>query len=144
MAGPIMGPVLGGIITDIVSWRWIFVLNLPLGAIALAGLGQVPATAEPSRETRIDGLGILLLVIGVGTLQLSLERSIGQTWPPSPEIIVEATIATLALLALAIRSIRAKFSLLRFEVFRNVHFTTSVFYKFILGEFVFTTIIFIP
>jgi MFS transporter, DHA2 family, multidrug resistance protein len=100
MAGPIMGPVLGGIITDIVSWRWIFVLNLPLGAIALAGLGQVPATAEPSRETRIDGLGILLLVIGVGTLQLSLERSIGQTWPPSPEIIVEATIAILALSAL--------------------------------------------
>jgi DHA2 family multidrug resistance protein len=79
MAGPILGPVLGGVITDLASWRWIFVLNLPLGAIAMAGLGHVPATGELSRETRIDGLGILLLVIGVGSLQLSLERSIGQT-----------------------------------------------------------------
>jgi len=71
MTGPILGPVLGGIITDLASWRWIFVLNLPLGVIAMAGLGQVPATWESSRETRIDGLGILLLVIGVGSLQLS-------------------------------------------------------------------------
>src|SRR6202045_986073 len=115
MAGPIMGPVLGGIITDLVSWRWIFVLNLPLGVIAMAGLGQVPATCESSRETRIDGLGILLLVIGVGSLQLSLERSIGQTWPPSLEITVEAAIAVFALSAIAVRSIRSQFSLFRFE-----------------------------
>ena len=80
----------------------------------------------------------------MGTLQLSLERSIGQIWPPSPEIIVEATIAILALSALAIRSIRTKFSLFRFEVFRNIHFTTSVFYNFIVGALVFTTIVFIP
>src|SRR5215472_11129305 len=48
MAGPIMGPMFGGIITDLASWRWIFVLNLPLGVIAMAGLGQVPVTAEVS------------------------------------------------------------------------------------------------
>jgi MFS transporter, DHA2 family, multidrug resistance protein len=130
MAGPILGPVLGGLITDLASWRWIFVLNLPLGAIAMAGLGQVPATDELSRETRIDGLGILLLVIGVGSLQLSLERSIGQTWPPSPEIMVEATIALLALSAIAVRSLRAQFSSFRFEVFRNINFATSVFLQF--------------
>jgi MFS transporter, DHA2 family, multidrug resistance protein len=139
-----MGPVLGGIITDLASWRWIFVLNLPLGVIAMAGLGQVPTTAEVSREGRIDGLGILLLIIGVGSLQLSLERSIGQTWPPSGEIIVEATIAVFALSAIAIRSIRSQFSLFRFEVFRNINFATSVFYNFMVGALVFTTIVFLP
>src|SRR5713226_900646 len=144
MAGPIMGPVLGGIITDLASWRWIFVLNLPLGVIAMAGLGQVPTTAEVSREGRIDGLGILLLIIGVGSLQLSLERTIGQTWPPSVEIIVEATIAVFALSAIAIRSIRSQFSLFRFEVFRNINFATSVFYNFMVGALVFTTIVFLP
>ena len=144
MAGPIMGPLLGGIITDLASWRWIFVLNFPLGAIAMAGLGQFPVTDEPSREARVDGLGILLLVIGVGSLQLSLERSIGQTWPPSPEIIVEGTIAVFALSAIAIRSTRAQFSLFRFEVFRNINFSISVFYNFMVGALVFTTIVFLP
>src|SRR5216684_2782178 len=144
MAGPIMGPVLGGIITDLASWRWIFVLNLPLGVIAMAGLGQVPTTAGVSREGRIDGLGILLLIIGVGSLQLSLERTIGQTWPPSVEIIVEATIAVFALSAIAIRSIRSQFSLFRFEVFRNINFATSVFYNFMVGALLFTTIVFLP
>ena len=144
MTGPILGPVLGGIITDLASWRWIFVLNVPLGVIAMAGLGQVPATCESSRKTRIDGLGILLLVIGVGSLQLSLERSIGQTWPPSLEITVEAAIAVLALSAIAVRSFRSRFSLFRFEVFRNINFAASVFYNFMIGALVFTTIVFLP
>ena len=144
MAGPIMGPVLGGVITDLISWRWIFVLNVPLGMIAISGLGQVPVNIELSRKAYVDSTGILFLVIGVGSLQLALERSIGQAWPPSVEVIVEAVIAAFALLIIAIRSIRSQFSLLRFEVFKNVNFTTSVFYNFIVGALVFTTIVFLP
>ena len=144
MAGPIMGPVLGGVITDLASWRWIFVLNVPLGMIAILGLGQVPVSTESSGKARIDSLGILLLVVGVASLQLSLERSIGQTWPPSAEVIVEAIIAAGALLAITIRSVRAQCSLLKFEVFRDVNFATSVFYNFIVGALLFTTIVFLP
>jgi len=144
MAGPIMGPVLGGIITDLASWRWIFVLNIPLGMIAILGLGQVPVGGERIRDAQIDSLGMLLLVVGVGSLQLSLERSIGQTWPPSAEIIVEATIAVLALAVIASRSIRSRFALFKFEVFRDINFAISVFYNFIVGAVVFTTIVFLP
>jgi MFS transporter, DHA2 family, multidrug resistance protein len=144
MAGPIMGPVLGGVITDLASWRWIFVLNVPLGMVAILGLGQVPASAELSGKARVDSLGILLLIVGVGSLQLSLERSIGQTWPPSAEVIVEAIIAAAALLAITIRSVRAKFCLLRLEVFKDINFATSVFYNFIVGALLFTTIVFLP
>ena len=144
MAGPIMGPVLGGVITDLASWRWIFVLNVPLGMIAILGLGQVPASTELSGKARIDSLGMLLLVVGVASLQLSLERSIGQTWPPSAEVIVEAIIAAGALLAITIRSVRAQCSFLKFEVFRDVNFATSVFYNFLVGALLFTTIVFLP
>jgi DHA2 family multidrug resistance protein len=144
MAGPILGPVLGGIITDLASWRWIFVLNVPLGMIAILGLRQVPTTGEPSGKMKIDWLGILLLVISVGSLQLSLERSIGQTWPPSAEVIVEAVIAVLALSAIAVRSIRSQFALFRFEVFQDINFITSVFYNFLVGALLFTTIVFLP
>ena len=145
MAGPIMGPVLGGIITDLASWRWIFVLNIPLGIIAILGLGQIPTSSEQRNSNApIDGLGILLLVVGVGSLQLSLERSIVQGWPPTTEVIVEAIVATTAFAAITVRSIRTPFSLFRFDVFKDINFTTSIFYNFVVGALVFTTIVFLP
>jgi len=144
MAGPIVGPVLGGVITDLASWRWIFVLNVPLGMIAILGLGQVPESIEPRPGARIDRLGILLLIIGVGSLQLSLERSIGQTWPPPAEVIIEAIISVSTLSAIAIRSVQSRFSLFRFEVFRNLNFTISIVYNFIVSALLFTTIVFLP
>jgi MFS transporter, DHA2 family, multidrug resistance protein len=145
MAGPIMGPVLGGIITDLASWRWIFVLNIPLGIVAILGLGQVPTSSEQyNSNARIDSLGILLLVVGVGSLQLSLERSIVQSWPPSAEVIVEAMIAIMAFVAITVRSIHVPFSLFKFEVFKDINFTVSIFYNFIVGALVFTTIVFLP
>jgi MFS transporter, DHA2 family, multidrug resistance protein len=143
MAGPILGPVLGGVITDLASWRWIFVLNLPMGIIAIAGLGQLPSS-EVGNRSHMDNFGIVLLIIGIGSLELSLERSIGQTWPPSIEVIIEATLALLALSAIAVRCVRSRFSLFSFEVFRDVNFATSVFYNFMVGALVFTTIVFLP
>jgi MFS transporter, DHA2 family, multidrug resistance protein len=145
MAGPIMGPVLGGLITDLASWRWIFVLNIPLGTIAILGLGRVPTSSEQQKgNPRIDSLGFLFLVVGIGSLQLSLERSIVQSWPPSTEVIIEATIAAAAFIGIAVRSIRVRFSLFRFEVFKNINFATAIFYNFIVGALVFTTIVFLP
>jgi DHA2 family multidrug resistance protein len=144
MAGPILGPILGGVITDLASWRWIFIVNVPLGLIAIWGLREVPTTVETSLKSRIDGIGIVLLVVGVGSLQLALERSIGQTWPLSPEIVTEAVIAVLALAVIAVRSIRSEFTLLKFRVFRNLNFATSVFYNFMVGAMLFTTIVFVP
>ena len=78
MAGPMLGPVLGGLITDHASWRWIFAVNAPIGAIAVLGLGSVPSRVAPDGGGRIDGIGITLLVLAVGSLQLALQRSIGR------------------------------------------------------------------
>jgi DHA2 family multidrug resistance protein len=144
MTGPVLGPTVGGFITDIASWRWIFIINLPLGAIAILGLRWLPSSSERVRENRVDGIGILLLVLGVGALQLTLERSIGRSSLLSPEIAAEATVAGIALLLIALRSLRGQFSLFKFDVFRNVNFATSVFYTFMIGAVLTTTIVFLP
>jgi MFS transporter, DHA2 family, multidrug resistance protein len=144
MAGPILGPALGGIITDLVSWRWIFVINLPLGVLAALGLRGVPPSLRVTGSATIDAIGIFLLVICVGALQLSLQRSIGYRSLSSFEIIAEASVAIFALIALAIRIRKFHFSLVRVEIFKDMNFLTSTFYMFMIGAFLFATIVFLP
>jgi DHA2 family multidrug resistance protein len=119
-------------------------LNFPLGLIAILGLGQVPTAAEPTGKDRIDGVGLVLLILGVGSLQLALQRMIGQTWPFSAETVAEAAVAIFALAGIAIRSVRSRFTLFRFQVFRNLNFSAAVFYNFLIGALLFTTIVFLP
>ena len=144
MTGPIMGPLLGGLITDFASWRWIFALNAPLGAVALAGLWQMPDSFEAPSKTPIDCVGIAFLSLGVGALQLCLERSAANPWPPSLEALAEAALAIFAFAAIAIRRRRLPFTHLRLDVFSNLNFTLSALYNFMIGALLFTTIVFLP
>ena len=144
MAGPMLGPVLGGVITDLASWRWIFAVNAPIGTIALLGLRSVPSFAEPSGDGRIDGIGIALLITAVAALQLALERSIGRLWPPALETIGKGAIALTALAAIVALNRRSQFHLFRFDVFRDVNFAVATVYNFMIGALLFTTIVFVP
>src|SRR6516225_8670829 len=144
MAGPILGPAFGGVITDLASWRWIFVINFPLGLIAVLGLRGVPQNLELGGGATIDGIGIFLLAIGVGALRLCLQRSIGYPSPVSLELIAEAAVSALALIVLAIRTRRFHLTLLRIEIFRDINFVTSTFYMFMTGAFLFATVVFLP
>ena len=95
-------------------------------------------------KARIDSVGLVLLIIGVGSLQLALQRMIGQTWPLSAETAAEAAVAVFALAGIAIRSLRSQFTLFRFQVFRSLNFSAAVFYNFLVGALLFTTIVFLP
>jgi MFS transporter, DHA2 family, multidrug resistance protein len=144
MAGPMLGPVLGGVVTDLSSWRWIFALNVPFGLVAGLGLARLPARSEAAERTDIDRVGLLLLILGIGMLQVAIERSIGRLWPPRPETLVEAAIAVLALTSIAVRSHRRRLTLFRADVFCNRNFAISALYNFMIGALLFTTIVFLP
>ena len=101
MVGPVMGPVLGGWLTDSFDWRWVFYVNVPFGLLALFGaLAWLPSGGETKR--RFDLFGFTALSIGVGALQLMLDRGQQLDWFDSWEVRIEGMIAISALWMFAV------------------------------------------
>jgi len=97
LVGPIMGPALGGYITEHLDWRWVFYINVPIGAVAL--LGQVaflPSGRRPAPR-RFDFVGMGMLALSIAALQLMLDRGPGEDWFSSPEIWTYAAVAAAGL-----------------------------------------------
>ncbi len=90
MVGPITGPTLGGYLTEMYNWRYVFYVNLPFGLLAIAGLLIFLPKAQPRSELRFDWTGFAVLAMGVGALQLMLDRGQKLDWFSSREVIVEA------------------------------------------------------
>jgi DHA2 family multidrug resistance protein len=145
MLGPVSGPALGGIITDLASWRWVFAINLPLGALAIWGIVRLSlGEAKPAPDQPIDFIGILLLITSVGVLQLWLERTVSVAWLQSPELFAEAAIVVIAFMLMAVRARRLGSTILRLDVLKDLNFALAAFYNFILSALLFTTIVFLP
>jgi DHA2 family multidrug resistance protein len=144
MVGPILGPALGGVITDLASWRWVFAINLPLGVLAIWGIRRVLPKTRPGTDLSIDVLGIALLATAIGALQLCLERGVGQSWLDSPELLAETTIAVVAFGAIAVRVSRGRFTVFRTDLFKDVNFATAAFYNFMTSALLFVVIVFVP
>ena len=144
MTGPILGPLLGGVITDLASWRWIFAINLPLGILSVWLVRRRGWQSETDRDAALDLVGIVLLMIGVGALQLCLERGVGRSWLHSPEILAEAVVTGAAAAVLAWRASHQGFSVFRPDVFRDINFSVAAFFNFMLSALLFVAVVFVP
>src|SRR5579884_2647416 len=87
MVGPIVGPPLGGFITDVSSWRGAFLINLLFGGIVVILLRVLRRPEERVPEERLDPVGVVALMVGVGALELCLQRGIGRPWLTSPDLL---------------------------------------------------------
>src|SRR5271170_550256 len=93
MLGPIMGPTLGGWLTESYSWRWVFFVNLPFGILTAFGLSIFLSATPLKRDVPFSWFGFLSLSLGIGSLQMMLDRGEQLGWFESTEIVVEAILA---------------------------------------------------
>lgn len=136
--GPILGPLLGGYITDTMSWRWIFYINLPLGALAvmMAWFFIIDPAYIKRTESRIDYWGLGLLTVGLGCLQLVLDRGEREDWFDSNFIIGLSLIAAICLVAFVIWELRVSYPVVNLRIFNNRSFSSGNLIMF-LGFFSF-------
>jgi DHA2 family multidrug resistance protein len=144
MVGPIIGPLLGGVITDFLSWRGVFAINLPLGLLVILLLRGLSSTEDVGPHISIDAVSVVLLAIAVAALELTLERSVVQPWLGSPEVASEALVVILALVLLILRSHRTAFVIFRLDVFADRNFAAACFFNFLVSGLVFVAVVFLP
>jgi DHA2 family multidrug resistance protein len=133
MIGPIMGPTLGGYLTDYYNWRWVFYINLPFGLLAAAGLLLFLPNSRESGVNRFDWLGFAVLSTGIGSLQLMLDRGQDLDWFSAREIVVEAILAGLGFYLFTVHLFSASQPLLRTTLFRDTNFLSGLVMMFAVG-----------
>ena len=139
MVGPILGPTLGGWLTESYNWRWVFYINVPIGIAVALGLSTfLKDTAK--NAMRFDWLGFASFAIAIGAFQLFLDRGEQKDWFGSREIILEATVAALAAWVFLVHTFTAQTPFIDPKLFRDRNFSVGVFFIFIVGIILLATL----
>ncbi|HEX2779267.1 MAG TPA: DHA2 family efflux MFS transporter permease subunit [Gemmatimonadaceae bacterium] len=145
MVGPTLGPTLGGWITDNFNWPWIFYINVPLGIIAaVMTWAYVPDAEHQERAERIDVLGIVLLAVGIGSLQWMLERGERYDWFESRFVTTLGVIAAVSLIALVWHELTTDEPVIDFHVLKSRQLTAGVAFATMLGFALFGSVFILP
>ena len=133
MVGPVLGPVIGGWLTDHYSWRWVFYINVPLGALAFAGISFFLRETKPSAAAKLDWLGFGSLSLAIAAMQVFLDRGAQLDWFSSFEILIEAVVCASALYIFLVHTFTAKKSFVNPALFLDRNFSVGVLFIFIVG-----------
>jgi MFS transporter, DHA2 family, multidrug resistance protein len=133
MVGPILGPTLGGYLTDVYNWRWVFYVNVPFGIAAVTGIALFLRDTHRDSTLKFDWTGFAVLGIGLGALQLMLDRGTDKDWFSSGEIIVEAVLAGLGFYLFIVHMFTAKDTFIPREMFKDRNFLSSLVLMFVIG-----------
>lgn len=144
MIGPIMGPTLGGYFTEYYDWRWVFFINLPFGLVALAGVLSFMNETPRDSHRRLDWFGFLMLALAVGSAQMMLDRGELEDWFSSTEIIIEATIAGLALYLFVVHTLTARRPFIDPHIFIDRNIIAGFILIFVFGALLVPTMALLP
>ncbi|MCJ0761668.1 DHA2 family efflux MFS transporter permease subunit [Variovorax terrae] len=144
MVGPILGPMLGGWLTETYDWRWVFYINLPVGVLAFYGIARYLPESRPKAE-RLDLFGFATLSLAVGLLQMFLDRGEQLDWFNSAEIRIEAVGSLLAFAFFAVHTWTARdSSFLNRALLRDRNFVIGGLFAFIVGMILYATMALLP
>jgi DHA2 family multidrug resistance protein len=141
MIGPILGPTLGGWLTDAYDWRWVFFINVPIGAIAFYGIWRYIHATAPARRVRFDTFGFVTLSLAIGALQMLLDRGEQNDWFGSTETWVEAVLLALSSAYFIVHTATrpAGQSFIDYRLLKNPNYVTGLLLIFIVGMVLFAT-----
>jgi len=136
MLGPILGPTLGGWLTDTYSWRWVFFINIPVGVLTVLMVTSYVHETEINKTRTFDALGFVFLSLAIGALQMMLDRGQRQDWFSSPEIIIEFGLLICGVWMFAIHATGEEHPYIDLRLFKDRNYMLST----TVGLVVFTTL----
>jgi len=143
MVGPIIGPTLGGWLTDSFDWRWVFFINLPVGIVAFLGIFLFMSEGA-IRARRFDFFGFAFLSLGIGALQMMLDRGEQLDWFSSAEVLIEAGLTAVGFWVFAIHMATSKNTFIDPHIFKDRNFVTGLVFIFIIGIILLATMALLP
>jgi DHA2 family multidrug resistance protein len=145
IAGPVVGPTLGGYIVTHIGWRWIFFINLPVGiAATIMCLAVLPKDPPITSRTPIDWVAIGLLALGLGALQTFLEEGYSEDWFDSTFICICALVALVSLVAFVVGQLEAKYPVVDLKVLRYRSLAAGSVLSVIVGMALYGALFAIP
>lgn len=144
MVGPILGPTLGGWLTEYYNWRWVFYINLPFGILAWLGIQAFVHETPVDPNRKFDVFGFAFLSLGIGALQMMLDRGESKDWFSSMEICIETLIAVISIYVFLAHIFTAKNAFIDPKIFRDKNFSIGLLFIFIIGIILFSTMALLP
>ncbi len=144
MVGPILGPSLGGWLTEYYNWRWVFYINIPIGLLAWFGLAAFVEETPIDKTRRFDLLGFGLLSLAIGTLQMMLDRGETLDWFTSREVTIEAMVAGLAFYLFVAHIFTHDEPFIEPGLFKDRNFSVGLIFIFIVGIVLLATMALLP
>ncbi|MFC0240383.1 MDR family MFS transporter [Rhodopseudomonas telluris] len=139
MLGPIMGPSLGAWLTETYSWHWVFFVNLPFGIVTVAGLMLFMDETELNSGAKFDWFGFGALAVGIGSMQLALDRGEQLDWFESKEIITEAIVAVVGFYYFFAHSFTTPRPFIQFAIFKDKNFIGGAIFMCVMGLVLYST-----
>ncbi len=139
MMGPIMGPSLGAWLTETYSWHWVFFVNLPFGIFTVLGLMVFMDETRKDLELRFDWFGFAALAVGIGSMQIALDRGEQLGWLESREIVAEMIISIVGFYYFFAHSFTTAKPFIQFAIFKDRNFVGGCVFMAVMGLVLFST-----